>query len=216
MGTILWIVFWAVVLYGCYKLDGLTQKMRDNRFKRQKSKITEDKIKDQWTAIIGEAKGRGDELIERIARRVKDDNIPHVQIAKRLFSIDGAASLPFLVVSNDKLKGYEILVGAFDYGDRLNVLVYLIFDSPEHMEIRDAAQHWREVSDNQHTKWALFAASKGYTAPENLSILKRQELENYIAIVQSTLKDEVKQMMNGRELDFTKVDKHTKGFLNLS
>lgn len=216
MSNILWIVVIAVVIYGCYKLQGLTDKMKEKKFQRQRSDISTDKVKDQWSAMIDKAKGRGDELLERVARLVKENNIPNVQLANRSLSIDRAESHPFLVVSNDRFKGYEMAIGAYDYGDRLNVMWYLIFDSPEHVESREAASRGRAVHDNISFNWRIKAGEEGYVAPEKLSMLAKQELTNYVSIVHQILKDEVEQMMDGLNLDFSKVDTHTRGFTNLS
>ena len=216
MGNILWIVVIAAVVYGCFKLQGVTEKLKEKKFQRQRSDVSTDKVIDQWSAMIDKAKGRGDELLERVASLVKENNIPNVQLANRSLSIDKAESHPFLVVSNDKFKGYEMLIGAYDYGDRLNVMWYLIFDSPAHVELREAASHRRAVHDNISFNWRIKAGSEGYVAADKLSMLAKQELTNCVSIVHQILKDEVKEMMGGLNLDFSKVDTHTKGFTNLS
>ena len=216
MGNILWIVVIAVVVYGCFKLQGVTEKLKEKKFQRQRSDISTDKVIDQWSAMIDKAKGRGDELLERVGRLVKENNIPNVQLANRSLSIDKAESHPFLVVSNDKFKGYEMLIGAYDYGGRLNVMWYLIFDSPAHVELREAASRKRAVHENISFNWRIKAGSEGYVAADKLSMLAKQELTNCVSIVHQILKDEVKEMMGGLNLDFSKVDTHTKGFTNLS
>jgi hypothetical protein len=49
-----------------------------------------------------------------------------------------------------------------------------------------------------------------------LDIFKTEELSAFVSIVHESLKEAVKQVMNEMKLDFTKVDTHTHGFLNIS
>jgi hypothetical protein len=84
------------------------------------------------------------------------------------------------------------------------------------VELREAASRRRAVHENISFNWRIKAGSEGYVAADKLSMLAKQELTNCVSIVHQILKDEVKEMMGGLNLDFSKVDTHTRGFTNLS
>ena len=211
-----WIITLVVIGVIYYFYRRLRRRNADWKYDRQRARITEDKVQDQWSALIEKANGRGDELIENVAKVVRDAQIPYVSVAKRMISIDRAAQHPFLVVSNEKFKGYELLVGAYDYGPRLNVLWYFIFDSPVMIETRRAERIGGQVHRQNMAPLKRKAREEGYFVPEDLTMLDKQELSNYTSIVHQALKDEVKLMMDGLKLEYSKVDFHTRGFLNLS
>jgi hypothetical protein len=141
--------------------------------------------------MINQAGGHGEQLMEIVARRIQNDNIPNVSLSRREMSLEGPTEKrPFVVVSNSNkmIQAYKVVFNATDYGDRLNVMWYLLFDITE---LADGAMYGKSMAE-------------------------RQELTNYVSVVHQIIMDEVKQMMMNLKLDFTKVDTHTRGFLNLS
>lgn len=212
----IWIIVFVVVIAACIPLSQYNAKKREGHFQEQRSQISADKVQDEWSAMIEGAKGHGDELLERVAHRVEQEDIPHAKLLRRSLSIEGSEPHPFLVVANEKFKGFEALVGAYDYGSRLNVVWYFIYDSPEHIESREAAAKGRVASDNWNEKARIHARSGGYTPIEQLSILDKKELKNFATIVHESLKLEVKGTMDGLHLDYSKLDTSTKGFISLS
>ena len=215
VGFIIFIVVGSAIFI---PLSKYADKKMMERFEKQRGDITEDKILEHWTAKIEGAKGRRDELLERVERRLEKENLPNVRVSKNWFDEDGKEGLHKLViVSNDALKGYEMLVGADDYGNHLKVSWYLIFDSPEYMGVREArASVWGNVerAKRQNDTWRRLAGR--HIPPERLSMSGRDDLKDYTEEVQRIVRDEMEQMMHGLNIDYSKVDGHTRGFENLS
>ncbi|MCL5114157.1 MAG: hypothetical protein M1604_00025 [Patescibacteria group bacterium] len=99
-------------------------------FDRQKSKLTEDKVIDRWSALIEGARGQGEKIVENVRRAVEAEKLPGVAVSMREVETENGEKRPFLSLANGRLKGYEMLVSASDYGNRLDVGWYLVFDSP--------------------------------------------------------------------------------------
>jgi hypothetical protein len=52
--------------------------------------------------------------------------------------------------------------------------------------------------------------------PEDMSMDDKEELGTYITLAHQAVLAGLEEMMNNLNLDFSKVDKHSQGFLNLS
>lgn len=212
-----WIIVIVVVVAACIPLSQYNAKKRGEKFINQKSQLTEDKVKDEWSVMIDGAGERGDELLESIARNIEQQNLPHSQLAKRMMAIEGGEPHSFLVIKNGKFKGYEMLVGAYDYGNHLNVMWYLVYDSPEHTEMREAAAQGRRAHSSFNSKFETDAMARGYMSIENYSKMDKIEFKQYLTVVYETVQKEVKGFMEDLGNDFSKVDTATaKGFISIN
>lgn len=218
----------------------LVRWMNANRatfdFNRQKEKLIQDKVVDQWSALINGASGQGEKIIGNVKKAVEEEKLPGVAVGMREMETEDKEKRPFLSVTNDRLKGYEMLVAAYDYGTRLNIVWYLTFDSPWALLKRKKAKaapekpkrhlnQWTQmysesVADTRKAReeggYADASTRAGYRDPEVMTMLEKQELQNYVGITHDVLKREVKAMMDGLNLDFSKVDTKSRGFLNVS
>lgn len=211
----IWIIIFVVVIVACIPLSQYNTRKRKERFQKQRGSITEDKILEHWSAKIEGAKGRRDELLERVELRLEKENLPNVHVRKNWFDEDRKEGLHKLVIiSNDALNGYEMLVGADDYANHLKVSWYLIFDSPEHVEMREKGN--RNSEDVINRAFREDAIAGRYIPPERLSMSGRDDLKDYTEEVQRIVKDEMQQMMHGLNIDYSKEDSRTRGFGNLS
>jgi hypothetical protein len=214
---VVWIIVIVAVVAGCIPLSQYNAKKRHEKFLTQKSELTEDKVKDEWSVMIDGAGGRGDELLESIARNVEQQNLPHSQLAKRMMAIEGVEPHSFLVIKNEKFKGYEMLVGAYAYGNHLNAMWYLVYDSPEHTEMREAAAQGRRAHSSFNSKFETDAMARGYMPIERYSMGDKIEFKKYITVVYETVQKEVKGLMEDLKLDASKLNMATaKGFISFN
>jgi len=191
----------ALVMAGVIYLAWRFKYFRSgHRWQKSRSNIYQHKVIAQWSSMIEKARGKGDALLEKVARLIKENNIPNISLTKRMVSVDGAKPLPFLIASNAKAEGYDMYIGAFDYADRLNVLWYVTWETSSSLE------------DNRLKK----SGKEGFENEYSLTMLDRQEITNCTTIIHDLLMEEVKQMMSGLNLDFTKIDTHTRGLLNIA
>ena len=164
-------------------------------------------IKERWFAAIGGANGEGEKVLRAFMSGVQAAGIPEIETGSQRVSVGlgsklkgmfgGGASQDrnMIVIMNKSLPGWLIYAGARDYGKQLLVSWYLVTDEK---------------------KTSRFARTIGTVASMELDIFKTEELSAFVTIVHQSLKDAVKQVMTEMNLDFTKVDTHTRGFLNIS
>lgn len=97
--------------------------------------VKRDEISDQWHLLIGNAKGRAEELFNNIEKLLAETEVPDVKVQKRMVApgiLRGlfGGSREFLVVTeteNSNLKPYQIFINARDYGNNLDISWYLLF-----------------------------------------------------------------------------------------
>ena len=164
-------------------------------------------ITERWFASIGGATGESDKVLRAFMSGVQAAGIPEIEAERQSVSVglgsklkgifSGGASQDrsMIVITNKSLPGWLIYTGARDYGKQLLVSWYLVTDE-------------KEMSHLSRTI--------GTMTNMELDIFKTEELSAFVTTVHQSLKEAVKQVMSENNLDFTKVDTHTHGFLNIS
>ncbi len=176
-------------------------------------KITEEKTIDEWVALINGAASKCDKTMEKLARAIQAEKIPNISISKKEIKL-GRDPRPFLVIEHSFLKGYYMYVAALAYGeDRLNVVWYLVLDTPE---ISAARKKARRGGIEDPTTWMNNIFTGGFNRVMNMSILDKLELTNYVTLVHGVVVDTTRELMKEQNLDFSKINTQTKGFLKLS
>ena len=176
-------------------------------------KITEEKTIDEWVALINGAASKCDKTMEKLARAIQAEKIPNISISKKEIKL-GRDPRPFLVIEHNFLKGYYMYVAALAYGeDRLNVVWYLVLDTPE---ISAARKKARRGGIEVPTTWMNNIFTGGFNRVMNMSILDKLELTNYVTLVHGVVVDTTRELMKEQNLDFSKINTQTKGFLKLS
>ena len=165
-------------------------------------------IKERWFAAIGGANGESEKVLRAFMSGVQAAGIPEIEVGSQSVSVGlgsklkgifsgggGSQNRGMIVIANKSLPGWLIYAGARDYGKHLLVSWYLVVDEKETSHL---------------------ARTIGTVTNMGLDIFKTEELSAFVSIVHESLKEAVKQLMSEKNLDFTKVDTHTKGFLNIS
>jgi hypothetical protein len=148
----------------------------------------------------------------------------------------------FLVASNEYLRGYKLSVGARDYGKQLMVSWYLISEPGSVLKL---IMEWLISHKNISlgvllaglvplfiTKsmfltmvlWALFLGYVAFTCitsrksvlPQMMNLFDLEELTAYVTTVHHAVLDATKEVAESVGFDFTKVDRKSRGFLNIS
>ena len=176
-------------------------------------KITEEKTIDEWVALVNGAASKCDKTMEKLARAIQAEKIPNITISKKEIKL-GRDPRPFLVIEHSFLKGYYMYVAALAYGeDRLNVVWYLVLGTPE---ISAGRQQARRGGLEDPTTWMNNIFTGGFNRVMNMSILDKLELTNYVTLVHGVVVDTTRELMKEQNLDFSKINTQTKGFLKLS
>lgn len=166
-------------------------------------------ITERWFASIGGANGESEKVLRAFMSRVQEAGIPGIVAEKKnistglgaavksLFRGGGGSQMREMIeIKNEAMLGWIIYAGARDYGKQLLVSWYLVVDEKE-------LPHFAR-------------AIVGAESMMNLDIFKTEELSAFVTLVHEALKSAVSDSLKELNLDFTKVNTHTHGFLNIS
>ena len=205
--------------------------------------IEEDKIIEEWSQLVLGIGGRGEELLKSIARKIQEMNLPDVTLLRKEATLGKADSLSgnkareFVTIKHLRYPDYELWIGAIDRAGQLKVSWYLTVALPGGItgRLRAINKAQRDALPAPLKSFSLLPKMLGKMAaqkltekitgkpapirvrPEDMSMDDKEELGTYITLVhQQAVLAGLEEMMNNLNLDFSKVDKHSQGFLNLS
>jgi hypothetical protein len=143
-----------------------------------------DKIIQHEIIKIHGGKGRGDELLKNIGRRVEEANFPNKPTCSTetmVFDIRGQQTQPFLVFENgtEAVKAWRMYVGAADWGDLLDVSWYLMEEITE--------VPWRPTDNGKFPR----------TSWEN------REIENFAGTIAAIVSSETENLKSEIALGFS-------------
>ena len=185
-----------------------------------KKQIRKDRIADQWSTLIEGANGEGEQVIKGVIQAIERVDAPNIFIKREEISPGpGFITKPrkLLVAEHRILDNFDMYIGARDYGKQLFVSWYLI---------AEPVSFWRRFKRNPvgtilglpfHILSSVISKSQGGTGEffSMLNVFDTEELTAYVTTVHHALLESVKVVMEDQKLDFTKVEKRTKGFLNI-
>jgi len=205
--------------------------------------IEEDKIIEEWSQLVLGIGGRGEELLKSIARKIQEMNLPDVTLLRKEATLGKADSLSgnkardFVTMKHLRYPDYELWIGAIDRAGQLKVSWYLTVALPGGItgRLRAINKAQRDALPAPLKSFSLLPKMLGKMAaqkltekitgkpapirvrPEDMSMDDKEELGTYMTLVhQQAVLASLEEMMNNLNLDFSKVDKHSQGFLNLS
>ena len=165
------------------------------------TKIPELQILDQWFALLDGAAGRGDEVLSRTKELLNERNYPGVSWGEEVVKSGGwigGKKRVLLLVRNASMKDYVMYIGARDYGS-------------------DCSVSWYLTAEPSFFKKAL--ATKLTGSVDGLSIglnlFDNEELRSYLTGAHHCLLEAVQVTMDSLGLDFSKLNKTSKGFLEV-
>lgn len=167
--------------------------------------VKNQRILDSWAVLIEDACGRGIEIYEVVKKLIQESQVPY--ITAEAVSIILESSLfkirvrNYLRVSNERLKGFQIFVGARDYGKDLYVSWYLTCEK----------KLFKEATDAHLSKTNL-----GETFLSSLSFFTREELTAYITKIHRCVLKAVKVVMHSLGQDSSKIVRLSTGLLAVS
>ncbi|MCX6565114.1 MAG: hypothetical protein NTW38_01605 [Candidatus Aminicenantes bacterium] len=164
-------------------------------------------VLDNWSALIRGAKGNRDQVISKTKELIEISKAPSIEMNEVMVGPTFASSAigetrAFLVVAdrrNLKLGCYKAYLCANDYGDALFVSWYLTY-----------------MPDVWQTIASLFPGTRKAVGLDDLNLFNQQDLTAYVTCVHQCMIEAVEQMMSGKGLDTSKIDRRTKGFLGIS
>ncbi|MFH1681498.1 MAG: hypothetical protein ABIH26_12770 [Candidatus Eisenbacteria bacterium] len=165
-------------------------------------KLKEETILDQWTSLIENAAGHGNEVLEDVQRRLEESKIP----GDCTWSVEEVKSSTwvarvrreFLIVRLDEFKDYRIYVAARDYGIHLDVARFTTVEPG----------FFKKALSSK-----LTGEADAMSAPKN--ILVEQDLRAWVTVVHYATLHAVESLMTKLGQDPKKIRRESKGFLEV-
>jgi hypothetical protein len=165
--------------------------------------LKEQKIVDSWGMVIQGGQGKAESIFDTTQEILKSNEAPGVKwemteaqpgIIKGLFG----KKRDYIMVTNEALKDYRMYIGSRDYGTNLDVAWFLT------------------VEPGFFSKWVKAAqAVASFGIFGTLDIFDQQDLRAYVTVAHHAVLDAVNGLMQELGQDPTKIERKSKGFLEV-
>lgn len=215
LGLLFIVVVIIAVMYALYGIYLLYRRLRGTR------KINQEKIIEQWSTLIEGANGEGEKVLKGAIRIIERLNAPDV-FASRKEIRPGPGLIKkrreFLVVEHKLLDVYDMYIGARDYGNQLFVSWYLVAEPTSFFRMfkRDPIKTLFVYPFIVAVRIFLFSKGIDTKLMSALNLFDTEEMTAYVTTVHHAVTEATKEVAEGNNIDFSKVDTKTRGFLNLS
>jgi hypothetical protein len=182
-------------------------------------------IAEKWGAMIGDAAGRGEDLLSATEHFLELSQAPDTKLQRRSMSpgvLRGAlgGKRPFVVISNTSntnLRPFKLYLNVRDYGTNLQVSWYLV-SQPNFKEKLSSFILSIPVVGLLFAPSFLFgrASNAGKAGMLELDIFDEQDLSAYVTNLHHCVLDAVDNLMQELNQDFSRIDRQSKGFLGIS
>ena len=206
------------------------------------SVINEGNIVEEWSQIILGMGGKSEEFLKSVAAKLQAQNLPDVVFIRKEASLGqsnytlGDKRYEFVTMRHERYPDYEMFIGAIDRAGQLKISWYLTVALPGRImgKLRAINKADRDAMPRALRAPQMLAKTLGRklaqkinekaagkpvpirVRPEDMTMDDKEELGAYITTAHNVVLAELEELMNDLNLDFSKVDKHTEGFLNLS
>lgn len=206
------------------------------------SVINENNIVEEWSQMILGMGGKGEEFLKSVAAKLQAQNLPEVVFVRKEASLGqsnytlGDKRYEFFTMRHERYPDYEMFIGAIDRAGQLKVSWYLTVALPGKImgKLRAINKADRDAMPRAMRGPQMLAKTLGRklaqkinekgagkpvpirVRPEDMTMDDKEELGATITVAHNVVLAALEEMMNDLQLDFSKVDKHTEGFLNLS
>ena len=167
--------------------------------------IRKEEVLDSWSILIENGKGKADEIFKETEKFLLESKAPNIEIERKEMAPGIIKRLlgekrNFLVVKNKGLFRYQILIGARDYGNNLDISWYLTYKL-SFLEIL----------------LSLFRFGRAaIRSSADLDLFEQQDLIAFATNCHHSLLKAVEKLMLSLNQDPSKIDRKSKGFLGVS
>lgn len=163
--------------------------------------LKDEKITDNWAAVISGGQGKADYVFDNVQKFLEANQAPGVnwelgEVTPSFFKGLFGRKRDFLLVTNEAFKEYKMYIGARDYGANLDIQWFLTCEPG----------FFKKLSDQ------IDRASNMITM---LDIFAQQDLRAYVTVVHHCLLDAVDILLDDLGQDKSKVNRQSKGFLEV-
>ncbi len=187
------------------------------------AKLKESEIVEEWSVLIEGAQGRQQEFYKLIENRLDELEPPKLSVAQEqvfpnfLRRLKGDGKL-FMIIKSKYFDGYVVNVCAEEYGKQLLIAWYLTQRPSKFMQFMANLPGFVVLVIYPVYLLIMFydKITKRRVTLENMDIFDRQELSAFAGTVHHCVLFGSENIAEAVNFDFSKVDRKTRGFLNLA
>ncbi len=184
-------------------------------------KIKQEKIVQQWTMLVEGGNGLGEKVLLDTVKNIEKVAAPNIHVSRQERKPTNGwikGSREFLIAEHKLFDGHDMYISARDYGKQLFVAWYVLAEPVGFW--RRFKRHPVRAVLTLPIVWIarIFSISDGGSGKlySIMNVFDTEELTAYITTVHHALTDAVKTMMEEQKIDYTKVERRTQGFLNIT
>jgi len=186
-----------------------------------KKAFNQERVVESWSALFDGANGEGEKVIKGVVREIERVEVPNIYVTrKKVRPGEGFIGKPreFLVAEHRLIDTYDMYIGAHDYGKQLFVSWYLVAEPMAFLRMFKR----NPITAILKLPFLVLAKSLSKVRGDSgdfyskMNLFDREEITAYITTVHHAVTTAAKEVAENRNIDFSKVDTRTRGFLNLS
>lgn len=194
--------------------------------------ISDENIVQEWSQLVLGMGNKGEELLKKVAQSIQNLNMPNTTLVRKEATLGNSNNrYEFVCVKHEKYPDYDVWVGAIDRMGQLKVSWFLTVALPNIITAKmrslnrgTSVEPKRERSSKILGKMLAQKINMkihgGFVPirvrPDEMTMDDKEEFGVYMSLVHQAVLGSLQEIMSDLNLDFTKVDKHSEGFLNLS
>ena len=190
---------------------------------KKMAKLKESEIVEQWSVLIEGAQGRQQEFYKMIENRLDELQPPKFSVAQEkvypslIRRIKGDSKL-FLLIKSKYFDGYVVNICAQEYGKQLLIAWYLTQRPSKFMQFMSDLPGALVIM--VYPVYLLIMLydkiTKRRVTLDNMDLFDRQELSAFAGTVHHCVVFGSENIADAVGFDFSKVDRKSRGFLNLA
>lgn len=165
--------------------------------------LKDEKIVDSWGTVISDGQGKADSIFDKVQQLLEKNDAPGViwemgEVTTSFFKGLFGKKRDYLFIKNEALKDHRMYLGARDYGNNLDISWYVTTEPGFFKGL---------------TSKTLAGSDKALSFA--LDIFAQQDLRAYATVVHHCVLDAVESLMEELGQDTSKIDRKSKGFLEV-
>ena len=192
--------------------------------------IEEDKIVQEWSQLVLQMGNKGAELLKRVEQKIQELNLPNTTLMRKEATLGHNNNRnEFVSVKHDKYPDYEVWIGAIDRMGQLKVSWFLTVTLPNVVTARMRALNKDSHGDKPQRLSRQLGKMLGAkmseklsgkptpvrVRPDDMTMDDKEEFGVFMSLIHQATTASLEEAMNDLNLDFSKVNTHSEGFLNL-
>ena len=192
--------------------------------------IEEDKIVQEWSQLVLQMGNKGAELLKRVEQKIQELNLPNTTLMRKEATLGHNNNRnEFVSVKHDKYPDYEVWIGAIDRMGQLKVSWFLTVSLPNVVTARMRALNKDSHGDKPQRLSRQLGKMLGAkmteklsgkptpvrVRPDDMTMDDKEEFGVFMSLIHQATTASLEEVMNDLNLDFSKVNTHSEGFLNL-